>query len=54
MNWQKIIAGIGITAGALFLIYKGEYGSAMTLLVGELAFFVGDANGANRVTKATA
>ena len=45
MNYNRPIAGIFIGAGALLLIWRGEYTAAVGLLGGMLGFFVGVANG---------
>lgn len=42
---HKAIAGIFVGAGALLLIYQGEYLAAGPLLGAMLGFFVGDTNG---------
>lgn len=45
LNYPRAIAGFFCGAGSLFLIYQGYIHEAMTILVGMLAFFVGEANG---------
>ena len=45
MNYNRPIAGIFIGAGALMLIWKGEYTAATALLGSMVGFFVGEANG---------
>ena len=45
MNWPRIIAGIFCGAGSLALIIQGHIQEGMTILIGMLAFFVGEHNG---------
>lgn len=44
-NHKEEIAGLGIIAAALMLIYNREYELAMMLLLPLIAFFVGEKNG---------
>ena len=45
MNYNRTVAGVFIGAGALLLIWKGEYTAAVALLGSMVGFFVGEANG---------
>jgi len=48
--YEREIAGVSVGACAFALILSKEYGYAMTLLVGMLAFFMGEKNGARKAT----
>jgi hypothetical protein len=45
MNYNRMIAGVFVGAGALLLIYKGNIAEGCTLLGSMVGFFVGEANG---------
>lgn len=45
MNYNRMIAGFFVGAGALLLIYKGNIAEGCTLLGSMVGFFVGEANG---------
>jgi hypothetical protein len=45
MNYNRMIAGIFVGAGALLLIAKGNIAEGCTLLGSMVGFFVGEANG---------
>ena len=51
LNFQRVVAGAFVGAGALLLIHKGELALGATLLSGMLAFFVGEKNGERKATK---
>ena len=45
MGSERLVAGVFAGVGALVLLYKGESATAVALLSGMLAFFVGESNG---------
>ena len=45
VNYNRLMAGAFVGAGALILIWKGNVTEGCTLLGGMLGFFVGEANG---------
>jgi len=51
MNLPRAIAGIFCGAGSLLLIYNGYIQEGMTILVGMMAFFVGEHNGYRNARK---
>lgn len=51
MTHEREIAGVGVVAGALLLIYQGEVTAAVALLGAIVGFFVGEKNGARSSTK---
>lgn len=54
MNYVRCIAAIFVGSGSLLLIWQNKYTEAMPLLVGMLAFFVGEKNGEKNAKKVTA
>lgn len=53
MNYNRMIAGMFVGAGAMLLIYKGNITEACTLLGTMVGFFVGEANGKKITAKET-
>jgi len=47
MGYERIVAGAFVGAGALLLIWQGEYTPAVALLGAMVGFFVGEKNGAS-------
>ena len=45
MNYNKLLAGAFVGAGAIILLLKGEYTSGVAILSGMMGFFIGDQNG---------
>jgi len=54
MNYVRCIAAFFVGAGSLLLIWQNRYTEAMPLLVGMLAFFVGEKNVEKNAKKVTA
>jgi hypothetical protein len=51
MQYLRMLSGAFVGAGALILLWKGEYTLGGTLLGTMLGFFVGEANGAKKAEK---
>jgi len=51
MTHEREIAGVFVGAGALLLIWKGEYVAAVGLLGTMVGFFVGERNGQRKAIK---
>lgn len=51
MNNLRLLAGVIVGAGALILLWRGEYTTASALLGSMLGFFVGEKNGERTATK---
>ena len=51
MNGERIVAGIFVGAGALLLIWQGQYTPAVALLGAMVGFFVGEKNGQRKANK---
>lgn len=45
MNYHRLLAGAFCGAGALILLWRGEYTAGVGILGTMLGFFVGEANG---------
>ena len=51
MGYERIVAGTFVGAGALLLIWQGQYTPAVALLGAMVGFFVGEKNGAANAKK---
>jgi hypothetical protein len=51
MNHQREIAGVGVFACALLLIWKGYVQEAMYLILPTVGFFIGEKNGERKAKK---
>lgn len=51
MGHEREIAGLMTGAGALLLLYQGEYTGGIAILASMMAFFVGEKNGQKSAKK---
>lgn len=51
MNAERLIAGIFAGSGGIYLLHLGHFEAGIAILMGMLAFFVGEYNGSKKEGK---